>query len=160
VDAEACLRAYAWGAVPGTVVFPEAREALDLLVSRGLKLGIVTNAAQPMWLRDTELKGHGLLNYFPDCRISAADVGYLKPHPAIFEAALGRLGVTPDEAVFVGDNPTADIAGAQGAGMQAVLRVVSPVPPMLSGLIVPDGAINTLAELPAVLDERFPGWRA
>jgi FMN phosphatase YigB (HAD superfamily) len=106
-----------------------------------------------------EIEAHGILVHFPDCRISAADVGYLKPHPAIFQAALDQVGATPDEAVFVGDNPIADIAGAQGAGMRAILRVTTPAPPMLSGLIVPDAAINSLAELPRILDEWYPGWR-
>lgn len=154
------LEAYAWRAVPGTELFPEVLETLVMFRERGIKTAIVTNAFQPMWLRDVEIGEFGLLDHFPECRISAADVGYLKPHPAIFQAALDQLGVTVDEAVFIGDNPIADIAGAQAIGMQAVLRVTSPAPPMLSGLIVPDGAINSLAELPAVLDKLFPGWRA
>jgi putative hydrolase of the HAD superfamily len=160
LDAKALLDAYEWTAVPGTVVFPDVVDALVLLKDNGVKIGIVTNAFQPMWLRDIEIQAHGLLDHFPDCRISAADVGYLKPHPAIFQAALDRLNITPDEAVFVGDNPIADIAGAQGAGMRGVLRITSPTPPMLSGLIVPDGAVNTLAELPPILDQWYPGWRS
>ena len=51
-------------------------------------------------------------------------------------------------------------AGAQAVGLKAVLRVTHPAPPMLSGLIVPDGAINSLFELPPLLDEWYPGWRA
>jgi len=156
---DALLSAYEWTAVPGTVIFPDVADALVLLRENGIKIAIVTNAYQPMWLRDLEIEAHGLLQHFPDCRISAADVGYLKPHPAIFQAAFDCLGVTAQEAVFVGDNPIADIAGAQGAGMRAVLRVTSPTPPMLSGLIVPDAAVNSLAELPPILDEWFPGWR-
>jgi len=124
-----------------------------------VETAIVTNAFQPMWLRDAELKQHGILDYFPKCRVSAADAGYLKPHPAIFEHTLNQLGIQPEEAVFVGDNPIADIAGAQAAGMQAVLRVTTPVPPMLSGLIVPDAAINGLPELLPILDNWYPGWR-
>ncbi len=153
------LMAYKWGSVPGTGPFPEVAETLKLLLDKGIKTGIVTNAAQPMWIRDIEIQEHGLLEFFPDCRISAADVGYLKPHPAIFQAALDLLGAKADEAVFVGDNPIADVAGAQSVGMKAVLRVTQPAPPMLSGLIVPDGAINSLFELPPMLDEWFPGWR-
>ena len=57
--------------------------------------------------------------------------------PAIFEAALDCLGVQVDEAVFVGDNPEADIAGAQSIGMKAVLRVRHRTPPLISGLIIP-----------------------
>lgn len=160
LDPRRCLEVYGWGAIPGTRPFPEVPEVLALLRDQGVKVGIVTNAYQPMYLRDIEIEQHGLLPYFPDCRISAADVGYLKPHPAIFQAALDQLGIRPHEAVFVGDNPTADIAGAQAVGLQAVLRVTHPLPPMLSGLIVPDAALNSLVELPLILDNWFPGWRA
>lgn len=155
-----CLEAYRWGAAPGTIVFPDVIDTLKLLRSHGLRFGIVTNAYQPMWMRDIELKQHGLLEFFPDCRISAADVGFLKPHPSIFEAALDCMGTTTRETIFVGDNPVADIAGAQGVGLQAILRVTHPSPPMLSGLIVPDHAVNSLAELPDLLDQWYPGWRA
>jgi HAD superfamily hydrolase (TIGR01509 family) len=159
LDERRCLEAYPWDAAPGVVVFPDVPPFLSLLRAHGIRTGIVTNAYHPMWLRDRELESFGLLEYFPECRISAADTGYLKPHPAIFEHALDCLGVTASEAVFVGDNPVADIAGAQGVGMQAVLRVTHPTPPMLSGLIMPDHALNSFEELPAVLDEWHPGWR-
>jgi len=159
LDARRCLEVYGWGVVPGTTAFPEAVEILNLLQQNHIKVGIITNAYQPMWLRDLELRELGLYDYFPSCRVSAADVGYLKPHPAIFEGALRCLGTKPEETLFVGDNPIADIAGAQGAGLQAVLRVTRPLPPMLSGLIIPDGAINSLKELPDVLDSLYPGWR-
>ena len=158
LDIDACLKAYGWGKIENTVVFPEVPDVLRKLSRSGLHLGIVTNAAHPMAIRDKELEEHGLLSFFPKCRFAGADVGYLKPHPAIFETALDCMGVTPAETVFVGDDPEADIAGAQGVGMNAVLRVKHPTPPMISGLIVPDGAINTLFELAAVLDEMFPGW--
>jgi putative hydrolase of the HAD superfamily len=113
-----------------------------------------------MWLRDKELEDFDLLKYFDDCRFSAADVGYLKPHPRIFEAALDCIGSKPEETVFVGDSPVADVAGAQGAGIKAVLRVRKTMSPMLSGLIVPDHTVSSLAELPAILDRWYPGWRS
>ena len=76
LDARECLRIYGWCAVPGCRIFPEVPRILSLLRDNGIKVGIVTNAYQPMWVRDVELEQHGLLDYFPDCRISAADVGY------------------------------------------------------------------------------------
>lgn len=158
VTMEGCLKAYNWGAAPGTQIFPDVEDGLTTLREGGLRFGIVTNAFQPMWLRDRELQEHGILDYFPECRFSAADVGHLKPHPNIFAAALNCLELEPDEAVFIGDNPVADIAGAQAAGMRAVLRVNAHAKPMLSGLVIPDGAINSLHELLPILDEWFPGW--
>lgn len=160
IDEREILEAFEWGAAPGVTLFEDVPEALQLLLDNDIRIGIVTNAHQPMWMRDRELEAFDLLKYFADCRLSAADVGYLKPHPRIFETALKCVGVRPEEAVFVGDNPVADVAGAQGVGIQAVLRIRKPVPPMLSGLIVPDHAINSLAELPAVLDDWFPEWRS
>lgn len=153
-----CLEAYNWGVMEGTAPFPDVIEGLSLLRNRGVRMGVITNAYAPMWLRDYEMAGHGLLEFFSDCRFSAADVGYLKPHPDIFAAALNCLGAAAEETIFVGDNPIADIAGAQVAGMRAVLRVKNPPVPLISGLVVPDAAINSLYELPAILDEWFPGW--
>jgi putative hydrolase of the HAD superfamily len=158
LDIEAFLDAYKWSKIPGTVVFPDVPEGLANLRDRGLRFGMVTNAFQPMRLRDVELQEHGLLKFFPECRFSAADVGHLKPHHLIFERALECLGTSPEETVFVGDNPTADIAGAQSAGMRAILRVTARRRPMLSGVIVPDAAINSLEEMPAIFDLWFPGW--
>ncbi|PJF23110.1 MAG: hypothetical protein CUN56_02605 [Phototrophicales bacterium] len=158
LNMEACLKAYGWGLIKGVTLFPDVINILKLLREKHIKLGIITNAYQPMWMRDYELEQYGLLEFFPECRFSAADFGHLKPHPEIFKAALDCLNVTPDETVFIGDNPTADIAGAQAVGMKAILRVVRRMTPLISGLIVPDAAINTLDELPAILSDWYPGW--
>ncbi|MAS36946.1 MAG: hypothetical protein CL610_23280 [Anaerolineaceae bacterium] len=159
IDERRCLEAYNWGVAPGLVTFPDVPAVLELLIEKGVQIGIVTNAHQPMWMRDRELEQLGLLDYFPTCRISAADARYIKPHPQIFEHALQCVDVRPDEAVFVGDNPVADIAGAQGAGIKAVLRVRKAMSSMLTGLIVPDHTVHSLEELPPKLDEWFPEWR-
>lgn len=153
-----CLAVYGWDALEGVRVFPDVPPMLQSLIDKGIKIGIVTNAFQPMRLRDKELQTHGLLDYFPDCRISAADVGYLKPHPQIFAQALKEIATQPDRTVFIGDSPSADIAGAQAANMKAVLRVKHPAPPLISGLIVPDAAINSMEELPSVLTRWYSGW--
>ncbi|MBZ0275079.1 MAG: HAD family hydrolase [Anaerolineae bacterium] len=159
LDRDVCLKAAEGDLIPGTVTFPDAPRVLGEIRAAGVKTGLITNASQPMWLRDSEMKRHGLLEYFPDCRLSAADVGYLKPHPAIFATALRCLGVSPDEAVFVGDSLSADVAGAQGAGMAAVWHKPRTMFSLLDGLITPDATVTTLADLPAALDTLFPNWR-
>ena len=153
------IAAYDWGAAPGTAVFPDAPPMLETLRARGIKIGIVTNASQPMRMRDVELAAHGLIDYFPDCRLSAADVGYLKPHPRIFQSALDLMGTAPEETVFIGDNLTADISGAQSSGMRAKLRLKPGVNNSWHGLTAPDGRIHSFAELPSILDEWHRGWR-
>lgn len=158
-DEDTVLRALKWKMIAGVVAFPDVVEVLPVLVSHKLQLGLITNASTPMWLRDTELEEVGLLHYFSDCRLSAVDVGYLKPHPAIFQYALDRLQLQPSEVVFVGDNPEADVSGAQSVGMKAVLRVVQKPGIITSRLFTPDARIDTFHELPAILDEWYPGWR-
>jgi len=159
LDADACLRAYDWGVMPDVTLYPDVPDTLALLRKAGLRLGLVTNAFAPMRLRDRELAQLGLPPETFDCRLSSADAGYLKPHPAIFEAALDCLGVRSDEAVFVGDSLETDIAGAQSVGMRGVLRTGPEAPAPSDGLSTsPDAVIVTLADLPAVLDAWYPGW--
>ncbi len=159
LDARRCLDAYQWQAIPGTVLFPEVPETLQLLRQHGVKIGIVTNAHQPMWIRDIEMQAHGIYDFFPDCRIAASDVGYLKPHPLIFQTALKCIGTTAEETVFVGDDLEADIVGAQAAGMLAVWRPAARRAPHPEA-ITPDETINSLNELPAILDRHYAGWRS
>lgn len=158
LDITEALRAYQWGAIEGTVIFPETRETISALQACGIRVGIVTNAYQPMWLRDIEMEEHGILDLFPECRFSAADVGYLKPHPAIFQAALDCLGTQAEETVFVGDDPEADIAGAQAAGLLGVLRATARTRPLMN-TIAPNAIIHDLRELLTLLDGWYPGWR-
>ncbi|MGB7338895.1 MAG: HAD family hydrolase [Phototrophicaceae bacterium] len=147
--------AYDWGKENGVVTFPDVPDALQKLVDDGIHIAIVTNAWQPMWMRDPELIHHDLIQFFPDenRRISAADVGYLKPHPQIFHHALEQIGTTPENTLFVGDNSTADIAGAQGVGMRAVLRVNDPIPPAISRLVTPDAIISDFNQLLNLVDD-------
>lgn len=151
---------YNWNKVPGTKIFPEVPSVLTQLIDAGIKIGIVTNAFQPMIMRDVELVEHDLLQYFPTCRFSACDVGYLKPHPAIFETALACVGTKIEETVFVGDSLTADISGANRLGMTTVWRDVGHRNPKLTRAVVePDVKIHNLNEMLTFFDERFPDWR-
>jgi len=157
LDLDALLEVYDWQPPKGLRAYPDVLEVLPEFARHGVELGIVTNASHPMTLRDRELAAAGIDDLFPRCRVSAADVGYLKPHRRIFEQALAELGVAPEEAVFVGDNLNADIRGAQAAGMRAVWRPDGDAPTLPE--IVPDGVIATLHDLLPLLDRWYPGWR-
>ena len=157
IDLWACLNAYGWDALPGTAAYPEAPAVLADLRQRGLRLGLLTNAYAPMWLRDRELARVGLAPELFHARVSTADVGYLKPHPAAFQAVLDALDVAPQEAVFVGDNLYADIGGAQNVGMKAILRIgADHVAGTANDLSGPDAILRSLEELPTILAAWFP----
>ncbi|MFQ6086637.1 MAG: HAD family hydrolase [Candidatus Bathyarchaeia archaeon] len=93
------------------------------LVLRELKkkysLGLVSNFAYPPAIRQT-LRRFRLSGFF-DAVVISGDIGWRKPSPKIFEKALEALRVSASEAVFVGDAPFHDIAGARQVGMKTVL---------------------------------------
>lgn len=153
------LLAYDWKPVPGVRLFDDVIECLSLLRSHNIELGIVTNSSEPMWMRDIELSAFGLLDYFPRCRVASSDTGFLKPNPTMFYVALGCLNIKADEAVFVGDNYQADIAGATSVGLHAVLRVSSSQQYELAETVKPKAMIRNLMELIPLLDGWYPGWR-
>jgi putative hydrolase of the HAD superfamily len=61
----------------------------------------------------------GLRRFFEDS-LAAREAGAAKPDRRIFEVMLARAGVEPAEAVYVGDDPHADVEGARRAGLHAV----------------------------------------
>ena len=57
------------------------------------------------------------LSPYLDLVIDSTVVGISKPDAGIFSAALSELGVSPEEAIYVGDTYSHDMVGAKGAGM-------------------------------------------
>ncbi len=90
---------------------------LENLRAAGFTLGVISNRSASF---TAELASLGLEQYF-SLAIAAGEVNCWKPEPEIFWHALERLGIPPQEAVYVGDNFYADIIGAQNAGMGAIL---------------------------------------
>jgi putative hydrolase of the HAD superfamily len=78
----------------------------------------VSNFAIPECV-DKLLEKHGLDKLFDVVVVSGA-VNKRKPSPEIFQKALEKLGVSAENAVFVGDTADADIIGAKAAGMKTI----------------------------------------
>lgn len=95
-------------------------EALAALNAEGYALGCVTNTLADGETIRRMLEKHRVLHLMRSVVVSS-DAGYRKPHRSLFETALRETGVSAHEAVFVGDAPWHDIAGAREAGMFAVL---------------------------------------
>lgn len=104
-------------------LFADTLSTLMTLKQRGYILGVVTNRDYGGPLFREDLQAMGLLDYFEYEHMAiSADLGIRKPHPDIFKHALDRLNVLPEEAAMVGDNLTADIAGAKRLKMFAVWK--------------------------------------
>lgn len=98
-------------------VFDDVVPALDALAATGTRLALISNWswAAPELLHDLELARHF------EAMVISARVGYQKPSPEIFRHALELLGVTSERAIHVGDSLHADVLGARGVGLAAVL---------------------------------------
>ena len=106
-----------FGSARAWAPFEDAVPALEALRERGLRLAVVSN-----W--DSRLRAileeHALRPWFASVVISA-EVGWRKPHPAIFLRAMADLGVRPGEVLHVGDSVGDDVEGARAAGIRPVL---------------------------------------
>ena len=94
--------------------------AEDILQYLGKKytLGLLTNGLSKT--QSIKLDGVGLRKYFAEVMISQ-DTGLEKPDPAIFGLFCGRLGVSPENAVYVGDQYKNDYCGSLSAGLNPIL---------------------------------------
>lgn len=151
IDMIAVMQAYDWGPMPGAALYNDAIPVLQRLKRDGYKIGLITNAMLPMWMRDIELRHYQLLDYF-DVRLTSGDVGYIKPHPAIYQRALDQLAVAPEQAIFIGDRPENDVAGANNAGLVSVWMNPPHLSNQLNG-VEPDYTITQLNELLLILEK-------
>ena len=138
----------------GEAIEPVARaESLLNTLAEEYRLGLVTDG--PVRAGREKLAALGWTDRF-DATVVTGEVGVGKPDPRGFRAALDELDVTPEEAVYVGNDPELDVAGALAAGMAAV-QVTYPGghdPDPRAVATVRRAAIDEA--LPAVLDEELP----
>lgn len=99
------------------VLFPEVVSTLEALRARGLQVAVVSNWDHDLVDRCREL---GLMEHL-DAVVGSATVRAEKPDPSIFDRALERLDLSPDEVWHVGDLYLADVLGARAAGITPVL---------------------------------------
>lgn len=134
---------------PRTIVlFEDTLPTLTKLREMGLLLGMLTNGAHAS--QTDKLQNTPVVPYF-DKILIGGDLPAQKPHAVAFEAACEALGVLPSEALFVGDNPVADIAGAKKAGLTAVwMPYVKPYP---SDITPPDYTLTKLGDIPDLIKE-------
>ena len=133
-----------WASCHHFFLYDDVADVLRELHARGLKIGLISNSHRCF----TAFQSHFDLDGLFSATVSAADHGYMKPHPSIFETALRQAAAQPEESVMVGDSVSHDVEGARRLGMRAIL--VARAAPVES--CPPDvPVIRTLRELPPLL---------
>ena len=98
-------------------LYPDARPAVEMLAhAAGARQLAVLSDTDHDFL-DASLRRNGLQF---DAVVSSEELRVYKPHVSIFHETCARLGVAPEDALYVGDSPWADVAGARNAGLRAV----------------------------------------
>lgn len=102
------------------VVYGEVEPYFDLVyilpeLQSRYRLAVLTDELYDIQVE--KVKRLGLSGYFTEI-ISSEQAGVTKPDKRLFEYALNRLGVSADESMMIGDNPSADIRGARSVGMR------------------------------------------
>jgi HAD superfamily hydrolase (TIGR01509 family) len=147
---EALVDAYARpAAVVPPALDPGAAPALAELAARGVALGVVSNVMRtPGRVLREVFAGYGVLSRFGALAFSD-ECGVRKPDPEIFRITLRELGVSPQDAVHVGDDALLDVEGARAARMRVVQVLAHGE---TAGAPQADAVIAGLEELPAALD--------
>ncbi|MDU4842754.1 phosphoglycolate phosphatase [Leclercia adecarboxylata] len=100
----------------GSFLFPDVAGTLSALHAEGMPLGLVTN--KPTAFVAPLLEALDIAKYF-SVIVGGDDVQNKKPHPEPLLLVAGKLSLTPDALLFVGDSRN-DILAARAAGCPSV----------------------------------------
>ena len=95
---------------------PGIEPMLTALRERGIRIGLITNcfSEEAKLIRESEL-----FPYF-DAPCLSWEEGTRKPDPAIYRTCLRRLGIAPENCLYVGDGGSFELETARSLGLQAV----------------------------------------
>lgn len=131
-------------------LIPGAKEAVASL-SQKYRLALAGN--QPTQIKRF-LQSQDILQYF-EYDLVSEEMGVTKPDPLFFQIILDHLGVSPPEAVMVGDRVDNDIAPAKRLRLKTIRFLFWPfsLQNVHTALEMPDWTIHELSELPKILAE-------
>ncbi len=101
------------------VPFPHLLRMLEKLKSDHIALGIITNGYGQFQMDNMKALG---IDKYADVILVSEWEGIKKPNPEIFNRALEKLHVLPNECIFIGDHPENDVKGAQRVGMKGIWK--------------------------------------
>lgn len=126
-----------------------AEPTLKKLKAMGYKIGLITNGNSPLQYKKLQMLE--LTDKFDEIIVSG-DTPYEKPDKRIFLMMAEKMGIEPQEMMYVGDHPLNDIEGSRNAGCVSVW-VKTTGTWIFPEIEKPTLQIETVEELPSLLDE-------
>ena len=126
--------------------YPEVADTLRRLRAGELKIALLSNGEPEMLAAGAKSAG---IDDMLDAILSVEEVGVFKPHPRVYQLAVDRLAVRPDQIAFQSANAW-DVSGAATFGLRAVwINRLGMPPERLPG--VAEHELRDLSGLPALL---------
>ena len=149
IDPAAVAKTYETFLSQGHFFMPGAEETVKQKLFGKYKLYLASNGTAVV--QKGRMTSADLYPYFEESFVSQ-ELGHNKPSREYFEAAFARIpGFRKEECLMVGDSLTSDILGGKNAGLRTVW--VNPHHKTAPEHLKPDYEIETLADLPALLEE-------
>lgn len=102
-------------------VFPGVESMLGRLSSDGVPIGVISDTDGLEGMKDRRIAECDISEYFDAVVVAGEDTPDPKPDTEPFTLIASRLGIDPENCLYVGDNPHTDVEGAREVGMTTVL---------------------------------------
>ena len=99
------------------IVFDGVFDMLNYLQAKGIRIGICTDMT--VHIQHRKMRALQIAPYI-NMLLTSEEVGAEKPHPNIYNRACEKMGLLPEECIFVGDSLKKDVLGPISAGMQGI----------------------------------------
>ncbi|MGW8228308.1 MAG: phosphoglycolate phosphatase [Gammaproteobacteria bacterium] len=143
------LELYSENTSKRSCLYPGVKEGLEYLKGEGYKIGCVTNKAAQF--TEPLLKDLGVYDYF-SIVISGDTLPKKKPDPMPLLHAAKFFNVDPEQALMIGDS-ISDVKAARAAGFRIVCMSYGYNHGVDIHEAKPDGVMDSMAELPELLDK-------
>ena len=97
-------------------IFPEVNEALNNIKNENIIIAILSNGTQEMLCSAIK---HSNLSPLIDRVISVDEIGVYKPNPKVYQLAVSKLELNPEEICFISSNAW-DAHGASSFGFKVI----------------------------------------
>ncbi len=134
---------YAENTSKRSCLYAGVREALEFLVSTGVKIGCVTNKASEFTL--PILRDLGIGDYF-ETVLCGDMVEHKKPDPQPLLQSAEKLGVSPSASMMIGDSMS-DVKAARAAGFSIICMSYGYNHGEDIRDYHPDGVVDSMAEI-------------
>ena len=132
--------------------YPGVQKLFADLKRARLRLGVITHGLEVK--QAEKLVRLDLVKYLdPEAIFISDQIGINKPNPKLYAHALRKMGLAPQQVMYVGDNPAHDVAPPKSLGMIAVWADFGSKHSPCE--IAPDHTIRGFDELRAVLREHY-----